>query len=144
MALGWNSLKSRPGRSILLWVVTITLRVPVCQCVCQCTSMTVCQCVSVYTTPWTDKLYRYQSKMSSSKKLTCKGTLRQAFIRVYRLEIQSVMLVFSSYSSFVYCCVGDHVLQEFYTVFLIIFRNQKLLDHRKQKHLPQSPSEVNF
>jgi hypothetical protein len=31
--------------------------------------------------------------MSSSKKLTCKGTLRQVFIRVYRLEIQSVMLV---------------------------------------------------
>jgi hypothetical protein len=30
------------------------------------------------------------------KKLTCKGTLRQVFIRVYRLEIQSVMLVFST------------------------------------------------
>ncbi len=28
------------------------------------------------------------------KILTCKGTLRQVFIRVYRLEIQSVMLVF--------------------------------------------------
>ncbi len=28
------------------------------------------------------------------KKLTCKGTLRHVFIRVYRLEIQSVMLVF--------------------------------------------------
>jgi hypothetical protein len=27
-------------------------------------------------------------------KLTCKGTLRQVFIRDYRLEIQSVMLVF--------------------------------------------------
>jgi len=36
------------------------------------------------------------SKMSSSKKLTCKGTLRPVFIRVYRLEIQSVTLVFSS------------------------------------------------
>jgi hypothetical protein len=36
------------------------------------------------------------SKMSSSKKLTCKGTSRLVFIRVYRLEIQSVMLVFSS------------------------------------------------
>jgi hypothetical protein len=32
--------------------------------------------------------------MSSSKKLTCKRTLRQMFIRVYRLKIQSVMLVF--------------------------------------------------
>jgi hypothetical protein len=30
-------------------------------------------------------VYRQQSKMSSSKKLTCKGTLRQVFIRVYRL-----------------------------------------------------------
>ncbi len=29
------------------------------------------------------------------KKLTCKGTLRQVFIRVYRLEIPPVMLVFS-------------------------------------------------
>ncbi len=31
--------------------------------------------------------------MSSHKKLTCEGTLRQVFIRIYRLEIQSVMLV---------------------------------------------------
>jgi hypothetical protein len=30
------------------------------------------------------------------KILTCKGTLRQVFIRVYRKEIQSVMLVFST------------------------------------------------
>ncbi len=34
--------------------------------------------------------------MSSSKHLTCKGTWRQVFIRVYRLEIQSVMLAFST------------------------------------------------
>jgi hypothetical protein len=34
--------------------------------------------------------------MSSSKKLICKGTLRPVFIRVYRLEIHSVMLVFST------------------------------------------------
>jgi hypothetical protein len=34
--------------------------------------------------------------MSSSKKLTCKATLRQVFPRVYRLEIKSVMLVFST------------------------------------------------
>jgi hypothetical protein len=32
----------------------------------------------------------------SPKKLTCKGTLLQVFIRLYRLEIQSVMLVFST------------------------------------------------
>jgi hypothetical protein len=39
--------------------------------------------------PW-----RHQSNMSS-KKLSSKATLRQVFIRVYRLEIQSVMLIFS-------------------------------------------------
>ncbi len=32
--------------------------------------------------------------MSSSKKLTCKGTLLHVFITVYRLEIQSAMFVF--------------------------------------------------
>jgi hypothetical protein len=31
--------------------------------------------------------------MTSSKKSNCKGTLRQVFIRIYRLEIPSVMLV---------------------------------------------------
>jgi hypothetical protein len=37
------------------------------------------------------------SKCRHLKKLTCKGTtLRQVFIRVYRLEIQSVTLVFST------------------------------------------------
>ncbi len=34
--------------------------------------------------------------MSSSKKLACKGTLRQVFFRVYRLKIKSVMVVFST------------------------------------------------
>jgi hypothetical protein len=34
--------------------------------------------------------------MSPSKKLICKGTLRQVFIRIYRLEIQSVMFVLST------------------------------------------------
>jgi hypothetical protein len=37
------------------------------------------------------------------RKLTCKGTLRQVFIRVYRLEIQPVMLIFSTQLS-VNCC----------------------------------------
>ncbi len=41
------------------------------------------------------------AKRRHLKKLTCNGTLRQVFIRVYRLEIQSVMLLFSS--SFVNC-----------------------------------------
>jgi hypothetical protein len=38
----------------------------------------------------------HQNKMLSSKKFKCKGTLQQAFIRVHRLEMQSVMLVFST------------------------------------------------
>jgi hypothetical protein len=38
------------------------------------------------------------------KKLTCKGTLWHVFIRVYRLEIQLVMLVFRP--SFVNCCLS--------------------------------------
>ncbi len=37
-----------------------------------------------------------KSKCRHMKILTCKKTLRQVFIRVYRLEIQSVMLVFST------------------------------------------------
>jgi hypothetical protein len=39
---------------------------------------------------WTNYLYRHQSKMSSSKKFDLKWTLRQVFIRVYRLEIHTV------------------------------------------------------
>ncbi len=35
--------------------------------------------------------------------MACKGNLRQVFIRIYRLEIQSVMLVFST-QLFVNCC----------------------------------------
>ena len=35
-----------------------------------------------------------KTKCRYLKKLTCKGTSRQVFMRVYRLEIQSVMLVF--------------------------------------------------
>ncbi len=34
--------------------------------------------------------------MLSSKKLTCKGTSQEVFIRVHKWEIQSVMLVFST------------------------------------------------
>jgi hypothetical protein len=64
--------------------------------------------------------------------LICKGTLRQVFIRVYRLEIHSVMLVFltklwhlvhsfyllsDSYSAGVYHSVSDQIqnLQNLYT-----------------------------
>jgi hypothetical protein len=42
---------------------------------------------------WNIQLLRHQNKMSP-KKTTCKGALLQVFIRVYRLEIQSVMLYF--------------------------------------------------
>jgi hypothetical protein len=37
-----------------------------------------------------------KAKCRHLKKLTCKGILRQVFIRVYRLVIQSDMLVFST------------------------------------------------
>jgi hypothetical protein len=37
-----------------------------------------------------------KAKCRHLKKLTCKEALRQVFNRVYRLEIQPVMLVFSS------------------------------------------------
>jgi hypothetical protein len=43
--------------------------------------------------------------MLSYKKFTCKGTLRQVFIRFQRLETQSVMLVFRP--SFVNCCPSN-------------------------------------
>ena len=43
-----------------------------------------------------------KAKCRHLKKLTCKMTLRQVFIRVYRLEMQSVMLVFSTH--LVSCC----------------------------------------
>jgi hypothetical protein len=37
-----------------------------------------------------------KAKCRHLKKLSCKETLRQVFIRVYRLEIQSVKSVFST------------------------------------------------
>jgi hypothetical protein len=37
-----------------------------------------------------------KAKCRHLKKFTCQGTLRQVFLRVYRLEKQSVMLVFST------------------------------------------------
>jgi hypothetical protein len=37
-----------------------------------------------------------KAKCRHLTKFTCKGTLRQLFIRVYRLKSHSVMLVFSS------------------------------------------------
>ncbi len=46
-----------------------------------------------------------KSKCHHLKKLTSKETLRQVFIRVYRLEIKLVMLVFRP--SFVNCCPSN-------------------------------------
>jgi hypothetical protein len=46
-----------------------------------------------------------KAKCRRLKLLTCKGTLRQVFIRVYRQEIQSDMLVFSP--SLVNCCSSN-------------------------------------
>jgi hypothetical protein len=103
--------------------------------------------------------------MSSFKKLTYKVTSRQVFVRVYRLDIQSVMLVYFR-PSFLNCCpsdllsgsnlppppspflvsnyskyvqtvcglevvlvlspVGVHILQEFNTLYLTIFRTYKI------------------
>ncbi len=37
-----------------------------------------------------------KTKCRHLRKLTCKGTLRQVFLRVYRMEIRSVMFVFST------------------------------------------------
>jgi hypothetical protein len=49
-------------------------------------------------TAWANYLFSIDTKAKCShlKKLTCKETLRQVFIRVYRLEIPPVMLVFSN------------------------------------------------
>ncbi len=47
----------------------------------------------------TDGLINYtdiKAKCRHLIKVTCKGALRQVFLRVYRLEIQSDMLVFST------------------------------------------------
>jgi hypothetical protein len=99
-----------------------------------------------------------KAKCRHLKKITCKGILRQVFIRVYR-EIQSVMLVFltqlcellpllpslwlnppppslcqSTEVQTVCGCegvgvlspVGDHILQEFNTLYLTRFRIYKI------------------
>ncbi len=47
---------------------------------------------------WTNELpyVDIKAKCRHLKVFTCKGTLRQVLTRVYRLEIHSVMLVFST------------------------------------------------
>jgi hypothetical protein len=91
-------------------------------------------------------LINYKDTKTKSRhlnKLTCKGTLRPLIIRYYRLEIQSVMLVFSN-QLYDYCpsnllsgsppptppplpCVKVQYIQTVYS------EPTKLLDHPKQK-----------
>ncbi len=53
--------------------------------------------------PMDYKLYRHQSKMSSYKKLTFKGTLRQVFIRVYTVDWRYSQSCWYFRPSFVNC-----------------------------------------
>ncbi len=55
--------------------------------------------------PWINYLKRYHSKMSSSiRRLTCKGTLRQVFIRVYTIDWRYSQSCWYFRPSFVNCC----------------------------------------
>ncbi len=113
--------------------------------------------------------------MSSSKIIICKGILRQVFIRVYTLEIQSVMLVFSTqlcepslwfnssppslpqsteyYSVHTVCGwegvrmlspVGDHILQEFNTLYVTRFRTYRIARPPQTKTWERrGPQEIN-
>jgi hypothetical protein len=65
---------------------------------------------SASATAWNHGLFHFKdnnTKYRHLKKLTCKETLWQVFLRVYRLEIQSVMLVFRP--SFVNYCPTNHL-----------------------------------
>ncbi len=80
--------------------------------------------------------------MSSSKKLACKGTLRQAFIRVYRLEIvnfsrtvHSVMLVFSTQLCDLYSPLLPQPLSPW---FNSPFPSLWVSGPQTDKHLPES------
>jgi hypothetical protein len=87
---------------------------------------------------WTNNYMDTNAKCRHLKKLTSKGTLRQVFIKVYRLL---VMLEFSTQLSPLPCIfrqcvagrgvgvlssVGDHILQEFKTLYLTRFRTYKI------------------
>ncbi len=100
--------------------------------------------------------FRYQSSMQCRhlKILTCKGTLQQVFIRVYWLEIQSVMLSYFR-PSFVNCCpsnlLSSSVLPPPFPLWISILhtriqyeRGDMEFGPQTDKHLPQSPLQVNF
>jgi hypothetical protein len=84
-----------------------------------------------------------KAKCRHLKKLTCKGTLRQVLIRVYRLEIRSVIFLFSTQ-----LLSGSTLL----CVYCILFTRIQYLKGgggsgpRRDEHLPQSPFllQVNF
>ncbi len=89
-----KSSRSRPSRDIIesSWFVdSSVVMFTLCTGYSEWNWFPLCVCI-----PLKDKTHRRQCKMLSSKKLTCEGTLRQVFIRVYRLAIQWVMLVFST------------------------------------------------
>jgi hypothetical protein len=60
-----------------------------------CPSLIVCEPRDDITRGLTNYIFT-KAKCRHLKKLACKGTLRQVFIEVYILEIQSVLLVFSN------------------------------------------------
>ncbi len=78
------------------------------------------------------KLYRHQSKMSSSKKFDRKGTLRQVFIRVYRLDIHSVILVLSLWFNTL-VLLETKFCRSLTLCIWPVSEPTKFLDHPKQK-----------
>ncbi len=95
-------------------------------------------------------LYRNPSKMSPSKKLTCKGTLRQLFIRILDWRYSRYFL-----PSFVNCCppnlLSDLSLPPSLYKYVCCTQIQFVRGRgvwgsgpQTDKHLPQSPLKVNF
>ncbi len=87
--------------------------------------------------------------MSSSNIMTSKGTLRQVFTRVYRLEIQSVMLVFATQL----CCPSNLLSRSTVPPLSCVKKYTRIQcvkgrvwgsGPQKDKHLPQSPFTSHF
>ncbi len=127
--------------------------------------MTILKLFQVKPSPFTVEsltnwLYKdTKAKCSHLKKITCKGTLRQMFISVYRLEKHSVMLEFFQLS-FVSCCHSTFSVVHLapltpfpvwlsiqYTPIRCVKVGMGSLEERwpqKDKHLPQSPFTGQF